>query len=51
MIKYHGPSFDIEGLKDFFSVDSEQKTEKDLDNDDSCEVSSLISHDIFHVTQ
>lgn len=38
MIKYHGPSFDIEGLKDFFSVDSEQKTEKDLDNDDSCEI-------------
>jgi hypothetical protein len=44
MIKYHGRSFGVENLKDFFSVDTEQETENNADN--VCEVSSQIFYDI-----
>ena len=41
MIKYHGPSFNIEDLGDFFSVDPVTNQEvDDFDSDkESCEVS------------
>ena len=50
MIKYHGRSFDIEDLGDFFSVGPGQETENLVDNQNACEVSLLI-FSTWYITQ